>query len=225
MFTFLDFIFFAIVVVSAVLSYYGGFISESLGVAAWVGAAFATKHIYPTVQPRFAEWFGANNMFSAIAAYVSVFVAIVMMLSFANKWLASKLRRTHFDSVDRSLGFFFGLLRGVLVMALLYIAVLWFIPQKRSRPEWVTEARSRSVLKVSSMFICAMLPDGGNFSEVKRLVKSDADSGEIDAFERLAKPAVMGTDSGSAEDGYRASEVRDLERQLQQLEQLEQEFK
>ncbi|MDR1476746.1 MAG: CvpA family protein [Rickettsiales bacterium] len=225
MFTFLDFIFFAAVAVSAVLAYYGGFVAEAFGVAAWIGAAFATKYIYPSVQPKFADWFGANNMFSAIAAYVSVFVAIVMALSFVNKWATGKLRRTHFDGIDHSLGFFFGLVRGVLVMALLYIAALWFIPEKNDRPKWITEARSKSVLKVTSMFITALLPDGGNFSELKKIVRGDMTGGEIDTFEKLAKPEVGGGDSSSAEEGYRASEIRELERQLQQIEQLEADFK
>ena len=225
MFTFLDLVFFAVVTVSAIMAYYGGFVSESLGVAAWVGTAFITKYLYPLLQPKFAAWIGTNNMFSAIAAYVSIFVAIVMALSFLNKWATAKLRRTHFDSVDRSLGFFFGLVRGVLVMALLYMAVLWFMPERKSRPAWIVDARSKSVLKVSSMFVCTLLPEGGNFGALKRLVRSDMDGTEADTFEKLAKPEVAGTDSGSAEDGYRASEIRDLERQLQQLEQLEQDFK
>ena len=224
-FTFLDFIFFAVVTVSAVLSYYGGFVSESLAVAAWVGTAFITKYAYPLVQPKFASLLGADNMFSAVAAYVSVFVAIIMLLSYLNKWLAAKLRKTHFNSVDRSLGFFFGLVRGVLLMALLYMAILWFMPEQRSRPTWMTDARSRSVLRISSMFICTLLPDGRDFDELKRLVRQDATGAETATFERLARPAVE-ADAGtiSAEHGYRESEIRDLERQLQQLEQMELDF-
>ena len=48
---------------------------------------------------------------------------------------------------------------------------------------------------------------------------------EIETFEKLSKPVVEGSiDTTSAENGYRDSEIRDLERQLQQLQELEESF-
>ena len=48
---------------------------------------------------------------------------------------------------------------------------------------------------------------------------------EIETFEKLSKPVVEGSiDTSSAENGYRDSEIRDLERQLQQLQELEDSF-
>lgn len=148
-----------------------------------------------------------------------------MFLSFLNKSLAKKVHNTNLGGIDKSLGFFFGLVRGILLMAIVYIAILWFIPNKNERPKWIVDARSKPVLKVSSMFISILLPDGSNFKEIKEVIKSDMTGNEMETFEKLSKPSVgVEVDSSSAEDGYKDSEIRDLERQLKQLDQLEFEF-
>ncbi|MDR2098807.1 MAG: CvpA family protein [Rickettsiales bacterium] len=221
LFTFLDFVFLTVVAVSAICAYGGGFIAEAFGVAAWIGTAVIAKYAYPHVEPKFAGWFGTTNMISAISAYVSIFVVVVMLLSYLNKKFARKLRDTNFHGVDKSLGFFFGLIRGVLIMALMYVAVLWFMPRPKERPEWITGARSKPVLKTSALFISKLLPAGGTFGEIRDLIDSDMSASEEEVFERLTKPAVAGGAVDSAENGYRASEIRALERQLKQLDELE----
>lgn len=225
MFTFLDFVFLVSVIASAVFAYSGGLVSEALGIAAWIGTAVLTKWIYPFIEPWFANLFGENNMISAISAYISIFVFVIMVLSFLNKGLSKKLHTTNFGGIDKSLGFFFGLVRGILIMAILYVAVLWFIPNVSERPKWIIDARSKPILKVTSMFISMLLPDGSNFSEIKKIIKSDMTGNEVETFEKLSKPTVESVgESSSAEEGYRQSEIRDLERQLKQLEQLEVDF-
>ncbi|MGN0929844.1 MAG: CvpA family protein, partial [Alphaproteobacteria bacterium] len=205
--------------------YNGGLISEAFGIGAWILTAVLTKYLYPVVEPRFASLFGESNVFSSMSAYVSVFVICIMFLSFLNKSLTRKLHDTNLGGIDKSLGFFFGLVRGILLMAVAYIAILWFIPNKKERPSWIVDARSKPILKVSSMFISILLPDGSNFKEIKEVIKSDMTGNEVETFEKLSKPKVQSDNDGSsAEDGYKDSEIRDLERQLKQLDQMELEY-
>ena len=75
------------------------------------------------------------------------------------------------------------------------------------------------------MFISSLLPSTNNFQEIKTIIQSDMSGTEIETFEKLSKPVVEGSiDTSSAENGYRDSEIRDLERQLQQLQELEDSF-
>ncbi len=225
MFTFIDFIFISVVVVSSVLAYNGGLIRESISIGIWVGTAFLTKYLFPIIEPRFAGLFGSSTMFSAISAYIAVFVVVIMGLSFLNKTYTAKLHKSNFGSIDKSLGFFFGFVRGILIMAIAYIVILWFIPDKDARPTWINDAKSKPILKVSSMFISSLLPSTSNFGEIKVIITSDMTGEEIETFEKLSKPQVGGPDdNSSAETGYKESELRDLERQLQQLQELEDNF-
>lgn len=225
MFTFIDFIFVVVVILSSVLAYNGGLIQESVSIFAWIGTAFLTKYIFPVVEPKFASLFGESSMFSAMSAYISVFVVIIMILSFINKTFSTKLHKTNFGSIDKSLGFFFGFIRGILIMAIVYMVILWFMPNEKTRPDWINDAKSKPILKVTSMFISSLLPSTSNFQEIKSIIKSDMSGTEIETFEKLSKPVVEGSiDTTSAENGYRDSEIRDLERQLQQLQELEESF-
>ncbi len=221
MFTFLDFVFIAVVLLSSVFAYNGGLIQESVSIAVWVGTIFLTKFIFPFVEPKFAGLFGSSSMFSAMSAYISVFVVLIMFLSFFNKTFTVKLHKTNFSSIDKSLGFLFGFFRGILIMAVVYVVILWFIPNENKRPDWVTDAKSKPILKVSSMFISSLLPSTNNFSEIKLMIQSDMSGTEIETFEKLSKPVVETSSESSAENGYQPSEIRDLERQLQQLQQME----
>ena len=111
-------------------------------------------------------------------------------------------------------------------MAVVYIVILWFMPNPASRPLWIRDAKSKPVLKISSMFISALLPSTSNFTQIKNIIESDMSGTEIETFEKLSKPVVENTtaDSSSAEDGYKMSETRDLDRQIQQLQDLEDDF-
>lgn len=225
MFTFVDFVFISVIVISSVLAYNGGLIQESISVFAWIGTAFLTKYTFPIVEPKFASLFGGSSMFSAMSSYISVFVVTIMLISFMNKSLSARLHKSNFGSIDKSLGFFFGFIRGILIMAVIYIMILWFMPNAKSRPDWIKDAKSKPILKVTSMFISSLLPSTSNFQEIKTIIQSDMSGTEIETFEKLSKPVVEGSiDTSSAENGYRDSEIRDLERQLQQLQELEDSF-
>ena len=218
MFTILDFIFILVVILSSVFAYNGGIIEEFISICIWIGTAFLTKYVSPFVEPKFADLIGESSLASALAAYISVFVVIIMLASFLNKKFTSHVHRSNFGSIDKSLGFLFGFVRGILIMAVVYIIVLWFIPEKSSRPNWIDNAKSKPILKITSMFISSLLPSSSNFSEIKDIIKSDMSGTEVETFEKLSKPVVESYDSSSAETGYNDSELRSLERQLQQLE-------
>ncbi len=221
MFTFLDFVFVVVVLLSSVFAYSGGLIQESISVVAWIGTVFLTKVLFPFVEPKFAGIFGSSSMFSAMSAYISVFVVLIMVTSFVNKTFAVKIHKTNLGSIDKSLGFLFGFFRGILIMATIYVVILWFMPNKNKRPAWISDAKSKPILKVSSMFISSLLPSSDSFLEIKSIINSDMSGSEIETFEKLSKPVVEGSLESSAESGYQPSEIRDLERQLQQLQQME----
>ncbi|MDR1008937.1 MAG: CvpA family protein [Rickettsiales bacterium] len=221
----MDFIFIAMVAASAVFGYSGGFIAGVLSVVSWIAAALLAKAFSPMAEPMFAGVFGHSAMLVSIASYISVFVIVIMLLSFIGHWSGTRLRETSFDGIDKSLGFLFGIMRGILLMAAVYIGILWFMPNPAERPDWVQQAKSKPVLRSSALFVAMLLPDDGAFKPVHELVHSNISESEL-KFESLNRPDVAPLEDATSadEDGYKASEVRDLERQLKQLESMESEF-
>jgi membrane protein required for colicin V production len=219
--TLLDILFLAVVIVSAVMAYGKGFISEAFGLVSWACAAIIAKFAYLEVAARFSEWFGISGTLCNISAYVSVFVASVLLLSMFNRRFSDSLAGTVFDEADRSLGVLFGAVRGVIVMAFAYIGLLWFMPNAAERPDWITRAKSQPLLRYTSIFISKLLPGDGSFGGIGEVVSSNISDKEVEAFEKLVKPEVGPADEKVAADadfGYKPSEMKDLEKEIKQID-------
>ena len=222
MFTIFDLIFIVVVLFSSAYAYVSGFVHSIISLGIWFGTAFVTKYLYPMVEPYYAKLFGASSFFSNLASYMTVFILMVMILSFINKAFANKLHQTNFSGADKAFGFLFGLFRGIIIMGMIYIIIIWLMPKKITRPNWIVDARCKPILKLSMMGIASFIPSTDTFKEMKEIIKDDLSGDDIANFEKLQKPMVdaLEKDNGSAEMGYKDSEVRDLDRQIQQLDGL-----
>ena len=221
MFSLLDFVFVGVVGLSALFAYFGGFVSELFGLLSWIVAALTAKYFFPAVEPKFIDIFGGQTPLASISAYALVFVMVVMLLSLFNKWWASHVRETGLSSIDASLGLLFGITRGLVVLSGAYIVMLWLMSDATTRPEWLKTGRSLPVIRAGAATLAGVLPnDGAGFSKLRKTVMTDTGAGE-DLFERLNRPEVKAEEAASAEEGYHPSEMKDLERQLEQLNKIE----
>ena len=61
-------------------------------------------------------------------------------------------------ALDRTLGFFFGAARGVLLCVVAFLFFSWLVPEK-GQPSWVLEAKTRPFLQSTGEQLMAMLPE------------------------------------------------------------------
>src|SRR5262249_55722328 len=73
-------------------------------------------------------------------------------------------------ALDRTLGFLFGLARGLVIVVVAFLFFAWLVPEK-SQPTWVREAKSKVVLKGTGDWLMSMLPDDPESTILKRLKK------------------------------------------------------
>jgi membrane protein required for colicin V production len=73
-------------------------------------------------------------------------------------------------ALDRTLGFLFGLGRGLLIVVVAYLFFDWLVPD-RSQPTWVSGAKSKVVLKSTGDWLKGMLPDDPESTILNRLKK------------------------------------------------------
>ena len=98
-------------------------------------------------------------------------------------------------ALDRTLGFLFGLARGLLIVVVAYLFFSWLVPDKQ-RPDWVTGAKSRVVLQGTGDWLMSLLPDDPENTILKRFKKNkpddeqtDTESGAPAAADGYSKPA------------------------------------
>jgi membrane protein required for colicin V production len=145
-----------IVVLSALFSLVRGFVREVLGVGAWVGAALAALSGYKYVQPYVASVVTAKNFVVPLSAAI-VFIAVLILLSILSAWIGGLVRDSALSSLDRSLGIVFGVVRGGVIVCLVYIGLsLFLVPAEWPTP--VTNARFLPYAHAGAAMLVSLLP-------------------------------------------------------------------
>ncbi len=155
-FSFADFLVVAIIVISTGYAVWRGFLAETLSVFEWVAAAFACLYLGPYFIPLthslVEAWWLANLM-----AYAGVFLAVFIPLAFMSHRFAQSVKNSPIGPLDRALGVAFGVVRGMVVVGLAYLAFTYFVPI-RQQPRWLTEARLLPAVQATSEVLLSLVP-------------------------------------------------------------------
>jgi membrane protein required for colicin V production len=157
--TILDLVLLAIMLLSGLLAMMRGFTREVLSIASWGAAAVAAIFAYS----RFRDWARGElpNLPPMVADGILVagtFILVLITVSLITSKISDAILDSKIGALDRTLGFVFGLGRGLLIVVIAWLFFSWLVPEQ-SRPSWVREARSRDVLQATGNWILAQLPD------------------------------------------------------------------
>jgi membrane protein required for colicin V production len=174
--TLLDIILLGVMLISGLLAMIRGFMREVLSIAAWAVAALATVYGYSRLLPYAKQYF--NNDYVATAAVVAgVFLGTLLVVSIITVRLSDMVLDSRIGALDRTLGFLFGLGRGLIIVVVAFLFFAWLVPD-RSQPEWVKAAKSRVVLQGTGQWLMSMLPDDPESTILKRLKRPKGDEQE-----------------------------------------------
>jgi membrane protein required for colicin V production len=179
-----DAIVLGIVVVSGLMAFARGLVREVLSVAAWVGAAFATLYAFsgvaPYVRPHFSSTLVADG-----ATIGGVFLVSLIALSLVSHNVSRHVRDSALSAVDRSLGFGFGVLRGVVLVSLAYMFAIWLWKDPSEQPPWLRDARTHTALARGAQMLMGLVPDRAK----------DGTQGHIDAARERAEQLQQDADA------------------------------
>lgn len=220
--TTLDYVYVAVLVLSTVWATIRGGIFETVATLSWVIAAFAARFISPLLDKLLQSWFdlSASTVGTLVASYFVVFFVILMLVGFFNQRLREKIQNSIMNVTDRTLGIIFGLIRGIVIMGVVYWCALWYYSDAPRPAPWVENARTRPIMQLTAVKLDEWFFPGPGSKLLARDVRGSQEAQEI--FENLINPAVSdGEKSGDApetETGYKSSERSALEKQLLQIE-------
>ena len=125
-FTIIDGVVALVIVVSALLAYSRGLVREAMAIAGWIAAGVLAFMFAPQVEPLMAEipvigeFIADSCELSIIAAFAAVFALALIVASFFTPLFASLVQRSALGGLDQGAGFFFGVLRGILLVAIAF---------------------------------------------------------------------------------------------------------
>jgi membrane protein required for colicin V production len=152
-----------IALLSGALAYSRGFTREMFALAGWAGAAVAAYFLAPVLEPLIREapvvgtYLAASCVISLIASFTIVVAVALLILSMFTPLVSGLVLDSMLAPIDRMLGFLFGLLRGLVL-----IAVAFLIYTNLSGVEaWppLDNAASRTVFEDSAAILEQSLPD------------------------------------------------------------------
>ena len=126
-FTLIDAVVAVVIVLSAILAYSRGLVREVLAIAGWIGAAvlafvFAAQ-AEPLIRelPVVGEFLRDSCELSRLAAFAAVFALGLILMALFTPLFSSLVQRSVLGGVDQGLGFLFGVLRGVILVAVAFV--------------------------------------------------------------------------------------------------------
>ena len=118
--TIFDYGILAIIGVSVLLSLMRGFLREMIGLVAWLVAFYVAQRYSVEVAPLLPQTM-PNESLRMLAAFAAVFLCALLVASLLGISLYALVRNVGLGPFDRTLGVFFGLARGILIVGVLVL--------------------------------------------------------------------------------------------------------
>lgn len=196
-FNMFDLIVIAVVGLSALLSFFRGFIREVLSLGAWVGAAIVTLYAFPHVSEWLQTKVSNETVANGLASMGTFFVALIgigMLLRLVGKYVKSG---SDVGVLDNLLGIAFGGARGVLVVVIGFFIMHTFIGNEK--PLWLEESVTAPHVEKAAEWLSQVAPE---YMEDMLPAKSDdgidLDINADEAREKLRRLKDEATDDKDA---------------------------
>ncbi|MFN4281454.1 MAG: CvpA family protein [Alphaproteobacteria bacterium] len=207
-FNLVDLIVIAVVLLSGVFALARGLVREVLAIFSWVGAAFATFYGYDYVNPYALRLIG-EPIIANIVTGASIFLVVLFVLSLLAGAIAGTVRGTAAGSVDRTLGFVFGLARGAVLVSIAYLALSFMVPA-REQPAWIQTARTVPLMERGADLLYSLAP--ANIRNNSQRPGSERPVERNATAPRSAAPPAAAPNQGA---GYKPDERREMDRLIE----------
>jgi len=212
-FQLLDLILAGIMIISGLLALMRGFTREVLSLIAWGAAAVAAYFaIHSRELVGMAGQYLQPEIVAKIAVGGAVFLVVLIVVSLISVKLSDVVVDSAAGAFDRTLGFFYGLGRGLVLVVIAYLFYGWLIPIDRQE-DWVKNARSLPVIQSVGAVILDLVPPD--------IAETLTNSSILTNQTPVQQPPAAQTGSGetqaspSDEEGYKKNESQGLDQLIQ----------
>jgi len=156
----LDIILLGIMLISGLLALMRGFTREVLSLVSWGLAAVAAWFAFQN-KPGFdlvMPYVNNDKIAQAIIAAVA-FLIVLIVVSVISVKISDTVIESSVGAFDRTLGFIYGVARGLVLVAIAYMFYSWANPPEKYE-DWIRNAQTLPLIQsVSNMLISLMPPD------------------------------------------------------------------
>jgi membrane protein required for colicin V production len=156
-FNILDLIVLIVIGLSAMLSFFRGFLREVMSLGTWIAASIIALYLFPTASKLIEPHVKSAVIASGLAS-IGVFFIALISISIASGLLLKFIKPSKDVGIlDNLIGLCFGVARGVLIVAIAYFIATIVIVEK-DMPDWVQEAKSRPYIAKAAKAVAKLTP-------------------------------------------------------------------
>lgn len=191
--TSLDYVYIGVILASTIWATIRGGIYETVATLSWVVAAVTARFVSPMLDGLFQHWFGLSEstVGTLVSSYFIVFFVILLVVGFFNQKLRDKIQESMMNVTDHTLGVIFGIVRGIVVMGVVYWVALWYFSDAPMLPRWIADARTRPIMQLTAIKLDKWFLPG----EANKLLQRDLAGTQeaMEIYKNLINPAVVDT--------------------------------
>ncbi|AKR55137.1 colicin V biosynthesis protein [Youhaiella tibetensis] len=178
-----------LVLISAILATARGLTREVLSLATWAGSAAIAIYMWQ-FHPEIARGYIQEQIVADVATVVVTFIISLIVLHLITMRIADFVVDSRIGPLDRTLGFVFGVLRGIVIGVVAVIFGVWLMGS--NLPAWAANSKSLPILQGFGDSLIAALPP--NLEE------------QVNAILKRGKGAVPTEDTAPVDEGTDAGE-------------------
>lgn len=210
-FQLLDLILIGIMIISGLLALMRGFTREVLSLVAWgVAALAALGSILSPELLGIAQQYLQPEIVAKIALAGGVFLIVLIIMSLISVRIADWVLDSAAGAFDRSLGFVYGVARGLLLVVIAYLFYIWLVP-KEKHEDWIRTARLLPVVEQVGTAILSFLPaDIADVLRGKTYISNQQPAPAAQPDSAEPNQQIQAPAAEQEEDGYQAGQQRNL---------------
>ena len=152
-----DLISLLVILLSILASTWRGFLKEFLTITIWIISYFLSTILFKYVI-SYSKIFIQIEVLANLISWITPFVASVIILSILNRIFIYPLVLKYSNLFDHILGAFFGLVRGVILLCLVFIFIIYLIEDIDKLPLTLNDTYSVKIGYSFSKLILPILP-------------------------------------------------------------------
>ena len=152
-----DFATIVVLVISGVLATLRGLTREIMGLAGWPISIVAARLSAPYIEPLLTDMIRVEGISNALAWGIPFIVVVVLWFAFSSV-VSPGLSKAGLGGLDRWLGFLFGLIRGFVIVLVIYVGAVIGADGEDRLPGLVTDAQISPALRESAHLMSGVLP-------------------------------------------------------------------
>lgn len=149
-----DYILLGVIVISALLSLWRGFVTEAISLLSWIVGLWVAVVFFQDLAHLMKDWIDTPSI-RDVSAFAILFVGTVLVGGLVNYLAGQLVAKTGLTATDRVLGMLFGIARGIVIVAVLVLlAGLTALPQD----PWWQEALLLEHFQDMALWLRSFLP-------------------------------------------------------------------